>query len=97
MPDWTLIIIFTSVLGALGYILKRLDSSVTELTKVTSEQGKLLVGFQERTKADIKEVRHIALSADRQSALNETQLVDHEKRIGKIETEHILFHNKKED
>ena len=97
MPEWILIIIFTSVLGALGYILKRLDSSVTELTKVTSEQGKLLVGFQERTKADIKEVRHLALSADRQSALNMSEIADHEKRITTIETEHSIFHKLKED
>ena len=85
-------IIFTGLLTGLGYILARLDKSVTELTNVTSEQGKLLMGFQERTKAEIKEVRAHALAADRQSAINETEIAEHGIRLTKLESEHNLYH-----
>ena len=95
MPIWFQILVglgATALISGLGYILARLDKSVTALTAVTTEQGKLLMGFQERTKAEIKEVRAHALAADRQSAINETEIAEHGIRLTKLESEHNLYH-----
>ena len=97
MPLWLDILIgaiLTALVTGLGYILARLDRSISQLNDTTTEQSKVLEKFRTRTEDELQRVGESALRAERQGKENELQLADHETRIVKIETEHKIFHVK---
>lgn len=75
--------------------IDKLSEAIVGLTETGIEQREMFVVMREQTMGEMKRLGEHALAADRQSAMNASDIADIKKDLTTIKAEHNIFHKGK--